>query len=65
MPETKSKETKAVTANLDRVKETKNTIRYKELTEGKPPAIGTLYVQKWVLKGTPKKVKMTLEIEQE
>ena len=46
-------------------KETKNTVRYKELTEGKPPAIGTLYIQKWVLKGTPKKVKMTLEIEQE
>ena len=29
-------------------KETKNTIRYEEKPEeGKPPVIGTLYVQKW------------------
>jgi hypothetical protein len=29
-------------------KETKGTIRFKEVpTEGKPPIIGTLYVQKW------------------
>ena len=29
-------------------KETKNTIRYEEQPEqGKPPVIGTLYVQRW------------------
>lgn len=29
-------------------KETKNTVRYTEQPEqGKPPIIGTLYVQKW------------------
>jgi hypothetical protein len=29
-------------------KETKNTVRYEEKSEqGKPPVIGTLYVQKW------------------
>jgi hypothetical protein len=29
-------------------KETKNTVRYEEKPEqGKPPVIGTLYVQKW------------------
>lgn len=29
-------------------KETKNTVRYQEVVdEGKPPVIGTLYLQKW------------------
>lgn len=36
-------------------KETKNTIRYQEQTDGKPPAIGTLYVQKWLLGQDPPK----------
>ena len=44
-------------------KETKNTIRYAEVAEGQPPVIGTIYVQKWALKGIPKKVKVTLEVE--
>ncbi len=39
--------------NLER--ETKNTIRYAEDTSDKPPAIGTLYVQKWLLGTTPPK----------
>lgn len=34
-------------------RETKNTMRYQEQTEGKPPAIGTLYVQKWLLGENP------------
>ncbi len=34
-------------------RETKNTVRYQEQTEGKPPAIGTLYVQKWLLGESP------------
>ena len=42
-------------------KETKNAIRYKEVAAGQPPAIGTLYIQKWALKGPPKKLKVTIE----
>jgi hypothetical protein len=34
-------------------RETKNTVRYQEQTTGKPPAIGTLYVQKWLLGESP------------
>jgi hypothetical protein len=34
-------------------RETKNTVRYQEQTAGKPPAIGTLYVQKWLLGENP------------
>ena len=36
-------------------KETKNTIRYQEETNGKPPAVGTLYLQKWLLGNEPPK----------
>jgi hypothetical protein len=36
-------------------RETKNTIRYAEDASGKPPAIGTLYVQKWLLGSEPPK----------
>ena len=43
-------------------KDTKNTIRYTEVAEGQPPIIGTLYVQKWALKGSPKRIKMTLDV---
>lgn len=32
-------------------KETKNTIRYAEQTDGKPPIVGTLYIQKWAKPG--------------
>jgi hypothetical protein len=45
-------------------KETKNTIRYAEVAEGQPPVIGTIYVQKWALTGTPNRVKVTLEVEE-
>ena len=34
-------------------RETKNTIRYQEESNGNPPAIGTLYLQKWLLGETP------------
>ena len=46
-------------------KETKNTIRYAEVAEGQPPVIGTLYVQKWAVKGTPKKLKVTIDVAEE
>jgi len=33
---------------FEKEKETKNTIRYAEKPEaGKPPVVGTLYIQKW------------------
>jgi len=44
-------------------KETKNTVRYAEVAEGQPPVIGTIYVQKWAMKGIPKRVKVTLEAD--
>ena len=42
-------------------KETKNTIRYAEVAEGQPPIIGTIYIQKWALEGTPKQINVTVE----
>jgi hypothetical protein len=49
-----------LTFTLER--ETKNTHRYQEDTDGNPPAIGTLYVQKWLLgKEPPKKLTLTLD----
>jgi len=43
-------------------KETKNTIRFQEKTEGQPPVIGTLYIQKWFL-GTPVPQQITVTIK--
>jgi hypothetical protein len=46
-------------------KETKNTIRYKEITEGgKPPVIGALYVQKWVFVETPQTIQVILKYDE-
>ena len=45
-------------------KETKNTYRFKEKTEeGKPPIIGTIYVQKWAFATAPKELKVTIEAD--
>jgi hypothetical protein len=46
--------------DIDR--ETKRTIRYEERVDSQPAAIGTLYVQKWLL-GTkpPETIKVTIE----
>ncbi len=53
-------ENQTLTFTLER--ETKNTIRYTEDADGKPPAIGTLYVQKWLLgKEPPKTLTITIE----
>ena len=46
-------DSQAITFTLER--ETKNTIRYAEDVNGKQPAIGTLYVQKWLLGNEPPK----------
>jgi hypothetical protein len=43
-------------------RETKNTIRYAEEVDGNPAAIGTLYVQKWLLGKEPaRKLTITLD----
>lgn len=45
-----------------REKETKNTIRFQEVEEkGKPPVIGTLYVQRWF---AGDRDELTIEIEE-
>lgn len=42
-------------------KETKNSVRYKEIPEeGKAPIIGTLYVQKWFA-GNTKSLEITID----
>ena len=53
------------TVNFTIEKKTKNTIRYSEQANGKPPAIGSLYVQKWLL-GTnpPERLAITIEERQ-
>ena len=48
-----------LTFTLER--ETKNTIRYSEEADADPPAIGTLYVQKWLLGDEPPE-KLTVTI---
>ena len=41
-------------------KETKNSVRYKEIpTEGQAPIVGSLYVQKWFAGGT-KNIEVTI-----
>ncbi len=52
-------EQQTLTFTLER--ETKNTIRYAEDASGKPPAIGTLYLQKWLLgEKPPQKLTVTV-----
>lgn len=42
-------------------KETKNSVRYKELPEpGQAPIVGSLYVQKWFA-GNSKKLQVSIE----
>ncbi|BCD97967.1 hypothetical protein [Marinagarivorans cellulosilyticus] len=44
-------------------KETKNSVRYKEVPEqGKPPIVGSLYVQKWFA-GNAKTLQLTIELD--
>ena len=53
-----------IKASFELEKETKNTIRYTEKPEpGKPPAIGTIYIQKWALpEPTPQGITVTVEV---
>lgn len=44
-------------------KETKNSVRYKEiLVDGKAPIVGTLYLQKWFA-GASKSLQITIELD--
>ena len=50
-----------VTVAFEYEKETKNSVRYKEVPEeGKAPMVGSLYVQKWYA-GDSKHLKITIE----
>ncbi len=51
-----------LTIKFEIEKETKGTYRFKEVTEaGKPPAVGTLYIQKWALPSpVPQKITVTV-----
>ena len=56
-------EAQTLTFTIER--ETKNTVRYQERAEGKPPAIGTLYVQKWLLgENPPQALSVTIQAAQ-
>ena len=47
--------------NFEIEKETKNSVRYKEVPdEGQPPIVGSLYVQKWFA-GNSKNIQVTIE----
>lgn len=47
--------------NFEFEKETKNSVRYKEVPEaGKAPIVGSLYVQKWFA-GETKTLSMSIE----
>lgn len=50
----------STTIKLEYEKETKNSVRFKEIpTEGQAPIIGTLYVQKWFA-GNSKSLEVTI-----
>jgi len=47
---------------FEREKETRNTIRYREVSEVDPPAVGTIYIQKECLE-TPPPERLTVTVE--
>lgn len=50
------------TVKFTKEKDTKNTVKFGEVAEpGKPPVIGTLYVQKWAV-GEAKEVTVTIDL---
>lgn len=49
------------TINFEIEKETKNSVRYKEVpAEGQAPIVGSLYVQKWFA-GSTRSLQVTIE----
>lgn len=55
--------TKKFTVSFTRERETKNTVRFQEVTDDGPSVIGILYVQKFALKkmGDPDYLTVTIE----
>ena len=52
---------KPIKATFRLERATKNTYRYEEETDGMPPAIRTLYIQKWAVgSNPPQKVTVTV-----
>jgi len=49
------------TLKFELERETKNTYRYKEITEGTPPVVNTIYIQKWALKEPATELIVTIE----
>lgn len=59
---TRGESVETISIMMELEKETKNTVRYTEKTEGKPPAIGTLYIQKWATSpDTPQTIRVVVE----
>ena len=57
-------ESQTFTFSLER--ETKNTVRYPEQTDGNPPSVGTIYVQKSAMgDNSPKTLTVTVSASQE
>jgi len=51
-----------ITIQMNLEKTTKNTYRFAEENKGKPPIIGTLYIQKWALgDSAPSSVTVIIE----
>ena len=56
-------EKKTKTIQLQKEKDTKNTVKFAEVqNQGEPPIIGTLYVQKWYA-GDATNLKVTVEVQ--
>jgi len=56
-------EKKTKTIQLQKEKDTKNTVKFAEVqTQGEAPIIGTLYVQKWFVGDAPN-LKVTVEAQ--
>ena len=57
----KGSEMSNVIVNFEFEKETKNSVRYKEVPEeGKAPIVGSIYVQKWFA-GSTKNIAISIE----
>ena len=59
-------ETLKETLIFERERETKNTIRYREMAEYDPPVVGTIYIQKQVLgDSTPERLTVIVQEAQD
>jgi len=57
-----SKQNEKIEQEMKLEKETKNTFRYAVVVQGgKPPAVRTIYIEKWAIPSHPDKIKLTVE----